>query len=234
MEGAEPPPLQQLYQSLQCPNSSWSDQSVEEYPLQSIRLCKVSSQPSTSSQPLAVTQCLVVNEDCTWTVYVHGHKLEDTTATPLSRIPAKLDCGSLGKLVAVLDSCTVCPGIPDTRFLEMADARKGKFERATVEDGFSVMLNGETYPRTIRMNSCQLLVHGAKGSSCKAYQSQLRATYSRWVRKSPTVKKFGNNRYLNTPKKETKLRNLQSRASSAEKEVRKLKEIILQRRMVCL
>ena len=50
--------------------------------------------------------------------------------------------------------------------------------------------------------------------------------YSRWSKKGDKVQKFANNRYLNTPQKKKKLKDLQMRAYSAEREIKKLREKI--------
>ena len=63
-------------------------------------------------------------------------------------------------------------------------------------------------------------------SSCKAYKSSLRATYSRWCRKRSIASKYANDRYLNTPQKAKKLKAVEVKAYTAEKEVKKLQERI--------
>ena len=97
---------------------------------------------------------------------------------------------------------------------------------AVFEDDFPITMGGERYSSTIRTTGCHLLVHGTKCESCQDYRPLLRAMHSRWTRRSTEVQKHGNNRYLSTPQKGEKLRNLQVRASSAEKEVQKLREKI--------
>ena len=149
---------------------------------------------------------------------MHGHVFKDPTGTPLSSIPVYLNCNSLEKLLGTLDLTSICPGNNDSRYLEMANARKGKFAKAIVEEG--------SYDKTIRTTMCQLVVPNGKCVHCKGFQNQLRATYSRWRKKSQLIHKFSNNRYLNTPQKAKKLKRLQYRASSVEKELKKLKERI--------
>lgn len=86
----------------------------------------------------------------------------------------------------------------------------------------------KTYPATIRTTSCTLLISVNEGQckACKEYRSQLRSMYSRWLKKVKSPKKFANNRYMNTPQKQKKLKALQCRAYSAEREVKKLQEKI--------
>ena len=66
---------------------------------------------------------------------MHGHVFKDPTGTPLSSIPVYLNCNSLEKLLGTLDLTSICPGNKDSRYLEMANARKGKFAKAIVEEG---------------------------------------------------------------------------------------------------
>ena len=82
-------------------------------------------------------------------------------------------------------------------------------------------LNGKTYMRTIRTSHCDILIHEEKCQSCSQFRPRLRAMHSRWLKKpqSPrTPKKFGNNRYLNTPNKLKKLKSLQARAAFLQRE----------------
>ena len=197
-----------------------------------IRLCKVSSQTGISSEPMKVSHSIMINPDMTWKVYVHGNKVPCHRNTPLSQFPDKLSSESLQSLISVVDGASVCPGNPDKKFIDMVKAKKGVLkstggnQTATIDDTFKVSLNGEAYQQTIRTTNCGLLVHGAKCQACTDYRSQLRAMHSRWSRNKDKVSKFGNNRYLNTPQKQKKMKNLQARAYSAEQEVKKLREYI--------
>ena len=78
----------------------------------------------------------------------------------------------------------------------------------------------------VRTTDCSLLVHEAKCQACADYRSHLRAMHSRWSRNKDKVLKFSNNRYLNTPQKQRRMKSLQARAYSSEQEVQKLQEYI--------
>ena len=179
---------------------------------------------------MAISHSIIIHSDLTWTVFVHGHKVNPTNRSPLSSIPTPITSASLAKLVDILDMASICPGHPDDNFLKMADSRKGKFTSVSEEvvaftdDHIPVTFNGSTFSRTLRTAACDILVHGGKCDACTAYRPQLRSMYSRWSRKTSTPPKFGNNRYLNTPQKQAKLKTLATRAYTAEKELRKLKE----------
>ncbi len=185
-----------------------------------------------STQPLAISHSVLVNPDLSWSVFVHGHKVEKKPSNPLSAVPDCLDRNSLATLISILDSSNVCPGNTRSCHVEMAHSQKGKFVgpngeiKAVLETGYPVTQSGEVFPSTVRATECEMLVHGSKCSTCKAYGSTLRAMYSRWARKSATASKFANNRYLSTPQKTDKLKGLQEKASSAEKEVKKLRDRI--------
>lgn len=69
-----------------------------------------------------------VQEDLTWSVFVHGNKIDHITDTPLSSIPSTLNPQSLQKLILLLDAAHVCPGNPDEHFIELANAHKGEFK----------------------------------------------------------------------------------------------------------
>ena len=175
----------------------------------------------------------MVISHCASVLTSHGkHTFMDINCRqPLMQIhlyPHKLDHQSH----QLMDKCRVCPGNPEQCFLTMADSRKGKFKAgdgsvtAQVDDGFSVCLNGITFSRTIRCNTCSILCKGDKCESCKMFWPKLRAMHSGWSKQSRSPKKFVNNWYLNTPQKAKKLSRLQTRAYTAESELRKLKERI--------
>ena len=229
----EPPmTIQLLHNSLPPTPPSWSSHYSESN--KQLQLCKLSSLPSSSSQPLqpvVVTHTLYVQEDMRWSVFIHDSKIHDISNTPLESIPLILDPQSLQKLISVLDTARVCPGNPDEQFITLANAHKGEFKMSTgeikarVEKKFIVEADGDVYKQTIRTTSCSLLVGQGKCSNCKSYRHQLRAMHSRSSRKSATTAKYANNRYLNTPEKK-KLTKLQARVNTVEREVKKLREKI--------
>lgn len=231
--GREPPvSLTLLHSSLVTIPHSWSSHLLEGD--QQLQVCKLTSLPSTSHQPVVVTHTVCVQEDLTWSVFVHGNKIDHITDTPLSSIPSTLNPQSLQKLILLLDAAHVCPGNPDEHFIALANAHKGEFKtpngevKARVEKGFLVEANDNVYPQTIRTTSCSLLVGQGTCNSCKSYRPQLRSMHSRFSKKSIITAKYANNRYLSTPEKKGKLKKLQARAYTAEKEIQRLREKIEQ------
>ena len=228
---AVPPPqslmtLRMLYESLPAPmTQSWTARYSDEN--------KLNSLPSKSRQMLRITLC--VQDDLTWTVFIHGKKkLHQISNTPLSGISSTLNPLSLQKLISILDEACICPGNPNDQILPMATAHKGVFvsgsggEKARLEKDFQVILNGDVYHQTIRTTTRSLLVSQGKCNSCKSYRPQLRAMCSRWSKKVAVPAKYTNNRYLSTPQKKRKMKELQVHAYTTEKEVKKLRERIEQ------
>ncbi len=67
---------------------------------------------------------LVVKNDFTWKLIVHGHEVLHLSTPLLSTIPEHLNKQSLAHLLTVIDSLKVCPGNTDERFIEMAKSLK--------------------------------------------------------------------------------------------------------------
>ena len=194
---------------------SWSDQS-SSHP-EEIWFCKILSQPSSSNQSMMISHSPIIHSDLTWTVFMHGNRVQPTNRSPLSSIPMTIDSASLKRLIDIVDTASICPGHPDELFVKMAVSHKGKLVSVSgevvgfLDDHIPANVNGSTFSKTVRTVACDVLVHGAKCDTCKEYRPQLRAMYSRWSRKACTTStppKFGNNRYLNTPQKQRKLKSL--------------------------
>ena len=208
------PTLSELRSSILPLGPSWSDQiPTDKDPIEQIKLCKIASQPSTSVvdiQPLVVSHSLIVHADLSWQAFVHDREVVPTATNPLSGFPKHLDVATLKRLILVIETSTVCPGNPDAHFVEMGSSNKGKFVstngevRAVIESRYPLSLNGIMYTSTVRTSCCEMLVHGAKCTSCRDYRSQLQAMRSRLTRKAASVHKYTNNRFLNTPQKDKK------------------------------
>ena len=226
--------FQFLKASIVLPSHAWSDQSISDT---TIRLCKISDQPCTSQQPLRVSHCIKIGMDFTWEAFVYGHKLDRCQCQPLHAIPPHLDSKSLQHLIHVLDTATVCAGHPDEKYVSMLNSKKGK--RVVAKDGSTsvyldeqgpITLNGQLYHFTVRASKCEILCHGSKCYKCISYRAGLRVMHSRWVTRSPSrhtsTSSTTNYRYLSTPEKAERYKELKSRSNSAEKTVKRLKERI--------
>lgn len=95
---------------------SWIDHTPSS--LDAIRLCKIVDL-SSSTQPL-VSHAIVVNNDLSCYVYVHGHDVKNCSA--LEAIPSHLDNLSFTKLICLVENLRVCSGHPEEHFV----VKKGK------------------------------------------------------------------------------------------------------------
>ena len=191
-----------LHLSIADLSPAWIDYTSQQ--VSKIRFCIVSSQSSTSKQPLRVTHSLTVNEDLTWEVFVLGHKI-NAAKTCLRHIPSHLGINSLSQLLQLVEGSNVCPGNPDERFVELVSSKKGskitsgdECTKAFIDDGYDVNFKGKVYTTTVRTTSCTILTPGAKCLSCNQYRPLLRSLHSRWSRKSKTPAKQGNNVFEGT------------------------------------
>ena len=130
----------------------------------------------------------------------------------------------------------MCPGHPDSTFVEMAMAKKqqmtsldGKTVVATVDSFAPVSLNGETYTTTVRHRSCDIIVKSGKCSHCVSYCGTLRKSFHRWESKNNTTPSRRtsttsrvNFRFLNTPERKQWYKNLKARSILAERKVREM------------
>ena len=181
---------------------------------------------------MKVSHSVTVKEDLTWEVCILAHQVDPNNSL-LSSVPQQLDTSSLQRLLVLIEESSVCPGNPDEHFIEVMLSRKehrilhsdGNVA-AYVDDDFDVNINGTTANRTVRTSHCAIIVQNGVCESCHSYRSTLRSLHSRWTHRKSTPSKHTNNRYLSTPEKESKLKNLMLRAQVAEAEVKRLKERI--------
>ena len=209
---------------------TWSNQTSPERPITAIKLCKISSEASTSSQPLVITHTLLVNVDLSWELFVHGHKVDAGNTKVLSSIPFTLiSFSSFRQLLDVIQSSTVCTGNPDPHFVGMIVSRKGKLLspngeiKAQLDSGFPVANGKQTYSKTVRTINCELLVNGEKCINCSKYRCTLRSLHSRYSSANQDASMHTNDRYLKTPQRTEKLKSLRSRCKFMEIEVKRLK-----------
>ena len=86
---------------------------------------------SESSEQLAVAKCLTVNEDRTWTLFVHGKGVDKQKCTQLRSSPRILDDNNTDRI----DHLHVCPRHPDKQIIKLLRAKKGFIKSA---DGSAV------------------------------------------------------------------------------------------------
>ena len=97
---------------------------------------------------------------------------------------------------------------------------------AYLDEYASITLNGQAYPQTIRSVKCEFLVPNGKCTACKKYRSTLRVLSNRYTSQCSTClsdsSSHSNIKFLNTPEKKTRMKNLRSRARGAEKGMKRL------------
>ena len=191
-------------------------------------------QQSSSSHPLLITHCVTVERDQTWKISVHGHELNPQENEKLSLMPSRIQSAcSLNHLLSTIDHLHVCAGHPDENFLRMVEDKKGKLisvkgtVAAYIDTNAYVELNGQTYATTLRHSKCQLLTSAKKCIVCVNYRATVRSIYHRWIKslnKSPScipsTSSHVNNKWLKTPERKEKAKNLKKRVISAENSMR--------------
>ena len=99
--------------------------------------------------------------------------------------------------------------------------------------GLWCVLNGETYSQTVRSSSCELLIHGAKCSSCVAYRDPLRVLFNRWNKwksHSPTKQTDPSSRTpfsnLSTPERKHRFSQVRAKLKASENKIQRLQKKI--------
>lgn len=225
--------LQSTLSKVRLPNASWINQASG---LDHVAICKVSDQPSSSRQTLdlVITFCVIVRNDLSWSLSVHGHQidLEQQSNRFLSNVPMILSEESLQELLLLLDRCSVCPGNPDNQYILMVEAMKGKLmslDRKTI-----IASVDDFFEKTIRVSNCELLLTASivRCKACVAYRNTLRARYHWWSKRncSPSHRQCADSRvnlcWLNTPEKAVRYGKLRSKLDAKSRQVKHLKERI--------
>ncbi len=150
--------LQSLIETIVLPDAQWV---IQNQDMNNLIVYKVSCEPSSS---LVIIHSVRIKEDLTWSLSVHGFLVDSLKCGLLSDIPESMCQSSLVKLLNLLDKCNVCPGNPDSGFVEMAEAKKGQLmskDRRNViarVDSFSpVFCGGKLHAKTVRVSTCAVL-----------------------------------------------------------------------------
>ena len=180
------------------------------------------------------THCLVVTEDGTWSVTLHGLDLDPSKCVPLNGVPTVLDRSGVRTLLCILSEYKICAGNPDKSFVPLATSRKGVFKS---QNGLTITAHHDTqYPvegeegtsvGTIRSTECQLLISPAKirCQFCISHRHSLRSMFSRFSKgkeKLVAPDSHTNLRYLNTPEKQQKFKQMRMEITSTQRESSRL------------
>jgi len=158
-------------------------------------------------QPLVISHEIVIPNDCTWTLRVHGHKVDPTICSALATVPKVLDSGSFIAFLQLVDSFNVCIGQPSPQFVALLQQKgneikspDGRSRSSYIDDFTNVYCNEQCYPVTVRTSDCEILTSGTKCKQCKEYRATLRTLCNRLIKSSAKSNVSGsshtNDRYV--------------------------------------
>lgn len=200
------------------------------------KIRQIPSSSSTSDQPLSLSHCLTIYENLTWTLYIHGKKVDVGMCAALESVPVLLQPTTVNHLLATLDSLNVCIGSPEEHFVELCDSHHGRIlspdgSVAAYKDTYcAVTSEGVFFDSTVRASKCSMVVSGgSKCDFCRKYRSVLRAMQSRQKKCPPSSEKtmtssHVNYRYLSTPEKIQRMANLRSKVVQQKRKIALLEE----------
>ena len=167
--------------------------------------------------------------------------MERAHCKQLQSIPPVISYEKVNELLEIVHKSTVCCGNPDSDFVKIVAARKDKRiispdgSTAAYLDEHPIAVNGKQYESTVRSGKCEILSIRSKCPGCVSYRDKLRVMHHRKVAKSKrspstytSTSSRANVRFMTTPLRLKRYKNLKSRANLAEKTVRRLKEKISQ------
>lgn len=97
------------------PQSGWIDATNTDY----ISVCKLVDLNDTT----IITHSLIVKEDFSWTLTIHGTQVDIRNCSCLSGIPEKLDLETLPLLLSIIDASSVCCGNFDDTYVRMMESK---------------------------------------------------------------------------------------------------------------
>ena len=130
-----------------------------------------------TKQPVVISYCVEISSDLLWQLFVHGHKVDISTCTPLREFDgAVITVEKLNELVGKIFSMNVCAGHPEEQFVDICKCRKDQIKShsgdvvAYRDDYYPVSLHCEMYSSTVSSTKC---VNNVKCGTCKRYKSVL-------------------------------------------------------------
>lgn len=192
-----------------------------------LQMFEVHRQKQPNCEPIVVTRSLIIFENLTWEIYIHGHKLDRLQCSAVSNVTDTITFDTFKELLSVITGYNVCCGNPDHKFVEMAEAKKGKFLSigknivAYSDIGHCVLVDGVVYPSTVRHSKCEYLVMEMRCKACSDYRNNLRAIYSNFS-KQKSWHASANTRYLQTPQKAKKLSSLKRALLNRKRQLQRL------------
>lgn len=93
---------------------------------QDLHLCQVTYQDLTEATSLVVTSSLIVKQDHSWVLHVHGHLVDPANVPGLQSFPPTLTSESFNLLLIQLADLHTCIGNPEVEYIALA-RRMGSF-----------------------------------------------------------------------------------------------------------
>jgi hypothetical protein len=183
----------------------------------------------TGSFPV-ITVSVGLQENFTWKLYALGRSLDPSTLPTTSTWPTTLvSVAEVKKVLDLLDSLKVCPGIPDEKFYPLVLARKGKFinlSENTVLAYQDFGLSGST----IRTSDCTL--QSRQCNKCTKFRVTLNAILRRLEREQAQSDRTSrsthtNFRFLNTPEKNARLSEMRVSLKNCQKQIQRMRTLTL-------
>ena len=88
---------------------------------------KIENDGASSACAAEVAMNLVVNEDLSWHVFVHGSDIPSDISPLLSLPQSVQSLSALSSILQFVGSCNICTGNSNDKFKVLVDRRKGKF-----------------------------------------------------------------------------------------------------------
>ena len=153
----------------------------------SLSFHQISHQQESQNSSPAINCSLVIKNDCTWQIHVHGHCLPQDSPV-LAEHPSVLNSTSAALLLSGLSHMNICPGNPEEKFTSIAATkRNGEFLSASSEivayldKNGHVTMNGQMYTSTVRTTQCHLFSKESRCLVCTKYRKSLLVQHSRIV-----------------------------------------------------
>ena len=162
---------------------------------QDLRLCQVTYQDLTEAPPLVVTRSLIVKQDHSWVLHVHGHLVDPVNVPGLQAFPPTLTSESATLLLIELADLRACIGNPEEKYVALGESKKnGQFLTengdivAYVDRNACIAVGEQKYTSTVRCSKCHILTNDMRCSVCTVYRRSLTAQCFRAVRLSSSVR----------------------------------------------
>ena len=87
-------------------------------------MCRVSYRELVGCPPLVVTHSLIVKQDHSWLLHVHGHVVDTLKVPSLDTIPTELNGASVTLMLSRVAELNTCPGNPEPKFIALGESKK--------------------------------------------------------------------------------------------------------------